>query len=75
MEVETMAYFQEHSIMTVYLDGENWVVDHSGPIAKEVQDLFGTTILPTPYLKGYEGWRVQLELSNRNPGVIVKLAQ
>ena len=61
--------------MRVYLEGRNWVVAKyiDGEPDRSAVDLFGTHVLPTPYLAGKSGSDVVARLQSRNPGTLVHL--
>ena len=62
--------------MRVYLEGDSWVVAHyiNGEPDPSVIELFGTHVLPTPYLAGKSGQEVVAKLQSTNPGVLVIIA-
>ena len=61
--------------MRVYLEGRSWVVAKyiDGEPDRSVVDLFGTHVLPTPYLAAMSGQDVIGKLQSINPGVLVQL--
>lgn len=49
-----------------------WLASHHGPIAREVEEFFGTTVLPTPWFGETSESFVISQLQHKNPDCIVK---
>lgn len=60
--------------MFVYpADGSGvWMIDHVGPHAEGIRELFGTTILPSPFRLPCTAEAVTECLRSANPGVSVE---
>ncbi len=50
-----------------------WHGQHVGPLGDTVRDLFGTSILPTPFATNVPDWVVLAKVQALNPGVDVVL--
>lgn len=60
---------ETNTITLVFDGGYGWHARYSGPHAREIKNLFGTTILPTPFTPKATFDMVRAELATRNPGV------
>jgi hypothetical protein len=62
------------STITLKIEGDGWVAQHSGPVADSVRALFGTAVLPTPFLRAAPRSLVRDTIIRLNPGVAVTFA-
>lgn len=53
---------------------DGWVAHHEGPIASEVEQLFGTTSIPTPFAAEANPEELIAQIQQLNPGVEVSVA-
>lgn len=51
-----------------------WEADHEGPIADEVEAIFGGTTVPTPFRAATPGEEVRAKIAELNPGAEVVIA-
>jgi len=63
------------AINTITLDIQQgmWVAVFSGPHSEEIQRLFGTTTLPTPFAGSTLPYMVFNSVMDKNPGVKVRM--
>lgn len=57
----------------LYRQGGMWVGEHFGPAAQEIRELFGTTILPTPFSAVVSPGEVMETIQDLNPGKVVSV--
>lgn len=55
----------------LYRQGGMWVGEHFGPKAQEVRELFGTTVLPTPFSSIVSPGEVMETVQSLNPHAVV----
>lgn len=51
--------------------GGVWTAEHLGDNRRDVEALFGTAILPTPFSEKIPSWEVVAELRRLNPGAVI----
>ena len=59
--------------IALYISGGQWHAQHLGPYAREVRELFGTTVLPTPFSHICPAEDVLEEIQALNPRTVVYL--
>lgn len=60
--------------ITLHLRGDQWLATFEGPEAGRIEELFGSTTIPTPFLAAMDGHDVQLRIQAVNPDSRVVLA-
>jgi hypothetical protein len=64
------------SHITLFRGSNAWMIDvQDDPSAGETLELFGGTVLPTPFTLAASLDRVVLSLRQRNPGVIIRFTE
>jgi hypothetical protein len=60
--------------ITLTLTADGWMATFAGPHAATIQDLFGTTTIPTAFYAGAHPDHVRAEIAKGNPDATVTLA-
>jgi hypothetical protein len=61
--------------IVLFLEARSWHARFEGPHADTVLNLFGTTVVPTPFTSAANPAFVLEEIRKRNRGVKVEIAQ